>query len=83
MILRMYAVLDVKAEAFKPPFCFRSDAEAQRVFFRALQDPQTQLSDYPADYRLWFVGSFDDNTGNIHDLEPKEIASGVALPKED
>lgn len=55
----LYAIFDLKAEVCGPLFEARRDEQAVRTFTRLLQDPQSEVSRAPADYRLLHIGTYD------------------------
>lgn len=60
MILRVFAVFDVKAKYFMQPFVMKTSAEAVRVFGDMCQNAQNPLGRHPADYTLFEIGQYDD-----------------------
>ena len=60
MELKAYSIRDAKGEIFNPPFYKRTHGEAERDFTTLVNDPQAQISKFPEDYDLWFVGGWDD-----------------------
>jgi len=80
MIYQAYSVKDLKAEAFAPPFFLINNQVAMRGFNAALRDPQNQMSQWPADYALYRIGEFADDTGGLSPLpEPELVVSGETL----
>lgn len=65
MIYRCYAVKDLKAAAFAPPFFLGRDEVAVRTFADACKDPTHPMSKHPDDYELHYLGEFDDETGKL------------------
>ena len=67
MILELYGVKDNVAGVFLPPVSFPARAVALRAFSSAVNsgDNNSLLSAYPKDASIYFVGTFDDKTGNI------------------
>lgn len=63
MILKAFGILDVKADAYRPPFFMPTLGQATRAFADAANDPQTDISKHPEDYKLVCVGEFDDGSG--------------------
>lgn len=72
MKLKAFSVFDVKVDAFMPPFFQPTNGSALRHFADAVNDPQSQLSRHPEDYKLCCVGEFDDATGLI--TPPADLA---------
>ena len=69
MILKAYTVRDSKSEAFMKPFFNTTHGEAERNFRTAVNDPQSTMSKFPEDFDLYYLGTYDDNTGL---LEPRD-----------
>lgn len=64
-VLQLFSVFDVKVGVFAPPFCGRSRGEAIRSFTDACKDESLPFKRHPGDYKLYFMGEFDDNSGII------------------
>ena len=62
---KLFAIYDSKAEAWNDPMTFRTTAEAIRSFEQVCNDKTTQFFLYPADYTLFELGGYDDETGTI------------------
>lgn len=69
---KIFAVYDVKAQAYATPFLYNHKPEAIRAFMTASNDPQTNLNKYPADYKLYYLGEFDDQSGKYTSLNIPE-----------
>lgn len=84
MILRVYAVRDLKAQAFLSPFFCPTIGVALRSFAEVANDTKTSIGKYPSDYELFELGLYDDNTGRISSYdspEPKGMADAfVTVP---
>lgn len=70
MFLKLYSVLDRKAGFFKTPYAARSDGEMTRNLADAMRDPATTIAQYPEDFSLYEIGSFDDTTGLMVAVHP-------------
>lgn len=65
MIVGMYSVFDRKSDVFGTPFFTLNDALAQRyVYMREKADPG-QLSEFPEDFLLVQLGTFDPQLGEV------------------
>lgn len=65
MIIGIYSVFDRKADVFGTPFFAMNDNLAQRyVYMREKADPG-QLTEFPEDFLLVIMGTFDPQTGEI------------------
>jgi len=56
---------DAKSGLFTQPFYSPNRAVAQRHFIAASEDPASMVSKFPADFRLYELGTFDDSTGVV------------------
>jgi len=61
----LFAVYDVKANAFNAPIALLSKAAAIRSFTDAVTDKSTPFGRHPEDYSLFLVGEWDELTGTI------------------
>lgn len=62
MKLQMFTVFDVKSDFYHNPFLARTKGEAIRMFSDTVQDDQSLFSKHPADFTLFHVGTFDNQT---------------------
>lgn len=76
-LLQMYAVFDSKVGAYAAPFLARARGEAVRSFQIACQDDSLPFKKFPADYRLYFVGGWDDIAGRLIPLENPQPVIGA------
>ncbi len=83
MIQLMFAVHDVKAEAYLPPFFLHTAGMAKRVFADCCNDESHQWGRNPHDYTLFHLGAFNDATAHI-ELEnaPVSLGNGVEYRNE-
>lgn len=63
--MKLYSVYDKKAMFFDSPFCVENDVQASRAFDQAVNDPRSTLSQYPADFALYYLGEYDSGTGAV------------------
>lgn len=63
--LRYYAVYDKIADRFLPPILYEKDNEAVRAFQLAIRGPSSDISQSPADYDMYILGSWDMKTGQL------------------
>jgi len=80
MIYRCYTVRDLKARAYAPPFFIARDEVAIRTFSDALAEPGHPMAAHPADYELFHVGEFDDETGAFTPIQPRFLTNGNGEP---
>lgn len=67
MMIQIFAVYDLKASAYLPPFTLPTAQMAARTFGDCVNDPQHAFGRHPHDYTLFHLGEFDDTTGKIHE----------------
>jgi hypothetical protein len=76
MIKKYYSIFDKKAKFFSTPFTQVNDDVAIREFSDLVRDETLQPFKHPEDYKLYVLGSWDDQTGDITGIVVAEIASG-------
>lgn len=64
----LYGIVDDVAGTFFPPFTSQNSGTAIRSFGQMLTDERNGLSKNPQDYRLFLLGSFDPDDGQIQPL---------------
>lgn len=64
---KIYSVYDKKAMVFFNPMYVDNAVDATRSFERAINDSNTYLCQYPDDFALYELGSFDEEKGQ-HNL---------------
>lgn len=78
--LKVFAILDRKAGFYNVPFFFPSTGQAIRAAMDMAADPNTILNRHPADFDLFELGEFDDQTARFELYAiPLHLASGVQL----
>ena len=75
MVSRFYTLYDIKTEMFLPPFTAHNDNDAMRQMSMLLKKP-TIYQQYPEDYNLYSIGSFDDSKGLVKE-SPLRIVCGL------
>jgi len=78
MNISIYSIRDNKVNAYRPPFTARNSAEAQRILAQALTQ-KNQLSEYPADFDLFYIGELNDVSGQLDGVKPEFISSLLSL----
>ncbi len=77
MLHIVFSINDSKAGAFFPPFFFHSEGMAKRAFSDSVNDVEHAIGRHPADYTLFRLGVFDDNSGKIVPQTPLSLGNGV------
>lgn len=78
MQLKIYAIYDSKTEAHATPFFMQAHGQAIRAFTDVVNDPSTNINRHPADFTLFCLGEWDDNSGKFSPLDAK-VNLGCAL----
>lgn len=78
MTLKAFSILDTKANIFNGPFLLRTTGEAIRAFHDLCNDPQSTINKHPDDYRMFYVGTFDQELGIFNELAKPELVSTAA-----
>lgn len=79
MITKMFTIFDSKAGAYNAPFCFGATGQAVRAFADLVNDPQSNIARHPADYTLFEIGTYDDQTGTMEGIVHITLGCGVEL----
>lgn len=78
----IFCIHDHKAAAYLPPFFLHNIPMAQRVFTDCVNSKDHQFGAHPADYTLFHLGSYDDETALIkQNKSPTPIGNGVEFLK--
>lgn len=80
MVLKMYSIRDSKAEVFNTPFFQKTHGEAERSFAELCKDEKSFVAKYPDDYDLYYLGTYDDQTGKMDTIEtPQHVVKAVQM----
>lgn len=78
MKIHIYSVYDSKTEVYGQPNFMLNKGTALRAWQDAANDPQSTISKHPADFTMFEIGYWDDDTGTIV-MHPAKISLGTAL----
>lgn len=83
MKTRMYSIRDGQTEMFNKPWYAVTDGDAHRQFASLVNDPKAEaIYEHPQDFDLYFVGTYDDNTGKLTPLDtPQHVIKAVQLKR--
>lgn len=70
MTRNIYSVYDVKAELYGPIILMKSHGEVLRGFQDLCEDKNTMPGRHPGDFKIVYLGSFDDVTGFLSATDP-------------
>lgn len=83
MNLQVYSIRDSKGAVFNMPFYKRTHGEAERDFTSLVNDDKSTVSNYPEDYDLYHLGTFDDQTGLVTSLDtPQHVIKAVQVKRQ-
>jgi len=83
MIYHVFAVQDLKAGFFMPPFMFASVGQAVRACIDEASRPESMLARHPADFALYHIGYWNDANG-LYDqkMAAEHLGSFVSFVKD-
>jgi hypothetical protein len=80
--VKVFSVLDVKANCFLQPFSESSTVAALRGFEVAVNDGKTTFCRFPDDFCLMELASFDPQTGSlVPNASPLNLGSARSVLK--
>lgn len=79
----IFACFDQKTKLFGLPFYSVRREAAIRDFAFAANDPQTEIYQYSTDYSLFYLGTFDDETGELQPVVPEHVVQAYLLKDSD
>lgn len=83
MLLKVFSIRDTAAEAYNQPFFMLTQAEAIRIFTNMANDPESNISKHSSDYHLYYLGTYDNQTGYFsQDKEILNIGRADSFKKE-
>lgn len=73
MTKKIYACYDVKSERWTIPFFSESNGSAIRIMERIVNEPggQHDFTRFPADFTLFFIGEYDELSGELFQPQAK------------
>lgn len=75
-----YSLYDSKSDSYGQPFFCLTDSEATRGVILGLRAGKAVFAQFPADYKLTCIGSFNPASGSLVSLpKPRVIAEVSAL----
>lgn len=75
MKVPVFSIRDLKAEAFGPVFMQNTVGLASRMFGEMANSRDHSVGRHPDDFKLYQVGTFDDESGKLESLEPVRYVS--------
>ena len=79
MLLLGFAIYDSCSGVYDRPWFARSEAEAVRGFSGLAQNADHIIGQHPEHFKLYRIGTFDDNTGQFDGVAPVHVANAHEL----
>lgn len=79
--LQAYAVLDTKAGLHLPPYFVQNESLAIRTLSDLITRSDSVVARYPADFKLYYIGTFDESSGIIQSDVPKHVCDAEEIAK--
>ena len=81
MVLKAFAIHDTKSKAYQMPFFKHTIGEAERDLKTAVNSQtENNLSKYPEDFDLFYIGDYDDQEGKFIPLPtPQHVVKALSL----
>lgn len=80
--MKIFAMLDIKANSYLNPFTESSTIAALRGFEVAVNDAKSIFSRFPDDFCLMELAEFDATTGEISPQQPQNLGSARTVLKQ-
>ncbi|AXH78155.1 MAG: nonstructural protein [Microviridae sp.] len=77
MDIKVFSIMDVKAQVYSNPFFMPHTGMATRAFADLVNDGQSNVSKHPGDFTLYQIGTFDDVTGKLVGLDVPVFINGA------
>jgi len=77
-MLKIFSIYDGKIRSFMRPFLDAHTGSALRSFEQACKEPTSPFAQFPADFVLYEVGTFNEETGQTNSYSPNiQIAAAI------
>lgn len=74
----MYCLFDSRSASFQPPFVASHEGEATRGVIMGLRSGKALFAQFPTEFSLYQVGTFDSVSGELISLVPPRHVVNVA-----
>ncbi|QCS36501.1 nonstructural protein [Capybara microvirus Cap3_SP_433] len=78
MMYNLYSIKDVVSGEYGYPMAIMNDNLARRTFFE-LGSNSKEMQDFPNDFELWRVGTFDSQRGTVKEQEKTFLQRGYNI----
>lgn len=76
MKMIMVAIKDRALNAYMRPFFAQTRGQAIRMFNDEINNEQSPMFKHPDDYDLYYLATWDDTDGQIHEQDELQLAIG-------
>lgn len=76
MQMIMVAIKDRALDAYMRPFFAQTKNQAIRMFTDEVNNPESPMHKHPDDYDLWYLLTWNDDTGGVEEVKPEQLAIG-------
>lgn len=73
--MNLYSIKDEQTGAFNRPFSEQNDVTAERLTASTI--PGTILEKFPSAFNLYFVGNFNEDTGQLVPKNPIHLVKSI------
>lgn len=77
--MKMYAIRDRATDQYLQPMFLLAHGQAIRTFSDDINKADSPAGQHPEDYDLYYIGTYDTDTGKVEENEPQQIAIGKDL----
>lgn len=78
MLYSVFAVYDTGIQTWMPPIYARNKGEMLRQFVDAVNNPESKIAKYPADFVLFELGTWNDESADFS-LLASPVKMGIAI----
>jgi len=78
MQTKVFAIFDVKAKSYGQPFFVPHNGIALRMFSDLVVDDKSSISKHPEDYKLYYLGEYDDVAGNFTSVPTPDFLANAS-----
>jgi len=75
--MKVFSIYDEKALTYGLPFFSPTEGIAKRMFNSLVNDPGSNVNKYPGDFKLYFIGIYNENTAELESTTPLYLAVGT------
>lgn len=82
--MKLYSIFDKQTATYNAPFAQPTHGAAERAVKGEVNNQESMLGKYSSDYELWFVGWFEESTGELYvpEQEKKTMLCNLQQLKE-